>query len=130
MVGWLIVDQQHYFVRISFWIKRGVLSIILTTKTGAILGNMWHLKWGLINSVFLGNQLTPVRYDRDNFVQINELNIDPNLRNNFEKRPYGDAGFHTAGSLDPKHTPYDVLSAIVCEKEFTFQQYYYEPQML
>ena len=76
---------------------------------------MWHLKWGLINSllVYLGNQLTPVRYDRDNFIRVNEDNIDPNLRNNFVKRPYGDAGFHTNGSVDPKHTPYDVLSALV-----------------
>ena len=57
-----------------------------------------------------------VRHDRDNFIRVNEENIAPNMTNNFEKRPYGDAGFHTAGSVDPKHTPYDVLSVIVWEK--------------
>ena len=60
-------------------------------------------------------------HDRDDFIRVNEANIDPNLRNNFVKRPYGDAGFHTAGSVDPKHTPYDVLSVIVSEKELTFR---------
>ena len=68
------------------------------------------------SKVYLGNQLTPVRHDRDNFIRVNEENIAPEMKNNFEKRPYGDAGFHTAGSVDPKHTPYDVLSVIVCEK--------------
>ena len=63
-----------------------------------------------------------MRYDRDNFIRVNEDNIDPNLKKNFEKRPYGDAGFHTDGSVDPKHTPYDVLSVIVWEKEFTFHK--------
>ena len=73
------------------------------------------------SNIYLGNQLTPVRHDRDNFIQVNEENIDPNLKDNFVKRPYGDAAFHTAGSVDPKHTPYDVLSAIVWEKrEFIF----------
>ena len=72
------------------------------------------------SNIYLGNQLTPVRHDRDNFIHVNEDNIDPNLRNNFVKRPYGDAGDHTAGSVDPKHTPYDVLSVIVWEKELTF----------
>ena len=63
--------------------------------------------------VYLGNQLTPVRHDRDDFIRVNEENILPNMKNNFEKRTYGDAGFHTGGSVDPKHTPYDVLSVIV-----------------
>ena len=60
-------------------------------------------------------------HDRDDFIRVNEANIDPNLRNNFVKRPYGDAGLHTAGSVDPKHTPYDVLSVIGSEKELTFR---------
>ena len=64
----------------------------------------------------LGSQLTPVRHDRDKFIRLNEENILPQMKNNFEKRPYGDAGFHTAGSVDPKHTPYDVLSVIICVK--------------
>ena len=66
------------------------------------------------------NRLTPVRHDRDDFIHVNEENIEPNLVGNFEKRPYGDAGFHTDGSVDSEHTPYDVLSVIVCEKRFSF----------
>ena len=56
-----------------------------------------------------------MRHDRDNFIRVNKDNIVPELLNNFEKRPYGDAAFHTDGSVDPKHTPYDVLSVIVWE---------------
>ena len=54
-----------------------------------------------------------MRPDRDDFIRVNEDNILPNARNNFVKRPYGDAGFRTDGSVDTKHTPYDVLSVIV-----------------
>ena len=65
-----------------------------------------------------------MRHDRDNFIRVNEENILPEMKNNFEKRPYGDAGFHTAGSVDPEHTPYDVLSVIVWEKRvYIVQQY-------
>ena len=53
-----------------------------------------------------------MRHDRDNFIRVNKDNIVPEMLNNFEKRPYGDAAFHTDGSVDPKHTPYDVLSVI------------------
>ena len=52
-------------------------------------------------------------HDRDEFIRVNEENIELKLKNNFEKREYGDAGFQTAGSVDPKHTPYDVLSVII-----------------
>ena len=55
--------------------------------------------------------LTPVWPDRDDFIDVNWDQIDPEMRGNFEKRPYGDPGFHTEGSVDPMHTPYDVLSA-------------------
>ena len=65
----------------------------------------------------MGSQLTPVRHDRDDFIRVNEDNIAPKMKNNFEKREYGDAGFHTAGSVDPEHTPYDLLSVIVLWKE-------------
>ena len=51
--------------------------------------------------------------DRDDFITLNEDNIAPDLKRNFEKRPYGDAEFHTSGSVNPQHTPYDVLSVIV-----------------
>ena len=70
-------------------------------------GNFWQF---YIN---LGSQLTPVRHDRDEFIRVNEENIAAKLKNNFEKREYGDAGLHTVGSVDPKHTPYDVLSVII-----------------
>jgi len=30
----------------------------------------------------------------------------------FQKRPYGDADFHTSGSVNHQHTPYDVLSVL------------------
>ena len=56
--------------------------------------------------------LTPVRHDRDDFVLVNKENILPKVKDNFEKRPFGDDAFNTAGSVDPKHTPYDVLSVI------------------
>ena len=56
--------------------------------------------------------LTPVRHDRDDFVLVNKENILPKVKGNFEKRPFGDDVFNTAGSVDPKHTPYDVLSVI------------------
>ena len=73
----------------------------------------------------VGNRLTPVRHDRDDFIRVNEENIEPNLVGNFERRPYGDAGFHTGGSVDPEHTPYDVLSVIVCEKMFSFNSLFF-----
>ena len=57
--------------------------------------------------------LTPVRPDRDNFIQLKKENIAPEMRNNFNKRPYGDAEFHTTDSVDHGNTPYDVLSAIL-----------------
>ena len=69
----------------------------------------------------MGSQLTPVRHDRDDFIRVNEENILPKMKNNFVKRPYGDAGFHTAGSVDPEHTPYDLLSVIELSKEGAYQ---------
>ena len=53
-----------------------------------------------------------MRHDRDEFVRLNEENIAPKMKNNFKKRPFGDAEFHAAGSVDHGHTPYDVQSAI------------------
>ena len=67
----------------------------------------------MVFRINLGSQLTPVRHDRDEFIRVNEENIAAKMRNNFVKREYGDAGLHTAGSVDPKHTPYDVLSVII-----------------
>ena len=69
----------------------------------------------------MGSQLTPVRHDRDDFIRVKEDNIAPKMKNNFEKREYGDAGFHTAGSVDPEHTPYDLLSVKVCEKRMSIR---------
>ena len=55
-----------------------------------------------------------MRPDRDEFIRINEENINPLMRNNFAKRQHGDADFFTTGSVDSGHTPYDVLSAQKC----------------
>ena len=53
-----------------------------------------------------------MRPDRDDFIQINEDNIEEELKKNFVKRPYGDAEYGTAG-------PYDVISALkFLEKRF------------
>ena len=56
--------------------------------------------------------LTPVRPDRDTFIDVNKENIAPNKTKNFEKRPYGDAEAHQNGNVDHRRTPYDVSSAI------------------
>jgi len=34
------------------------------------------------------------------------------MASNFNKRPFGDASLHEAGSVDPRNTPYDVLSVL------------------
>ena len=54
--------------------------------------------------------LTSVQHDRDTFIRVNEENILNEMKTDFKKRPYGDAGIHTEGSVDPEHTPYDLLS--------------------
>ena len=56
--------------------------------------------------------LTPVRPDRDTFIDVNKENIAPAKMKNFEKRPYGDLEVHQNGSVDHRRTPYDVSSAI------------------
>ena len=62
---------------------------------------------------FRHSALTPVWPDRDDFITLNEDNMLPDQRNNFVKRPAGDADFHTAGSVNSQNTPYDVLSVIL-----------------
>ena len=57
--------------------------------------------------------LTPVWPDRDDHIIVNVENIMAGKEKNFYKRPLGDAAFHTPGSVNPQHTPYDVLSVIV-----------------
>ena len=37
--------------------------------------------------------LTPVWPDRDDFIHVNQENIEEKMKPNFEKRPYGDAEF-------------------------------------
>ena len=54
--------------------------------------------------------LTPVRPDRDTYIELNEENIAPQRLKNFKKRPYGDAEVHQTGSVDHRRTPDDVLS--------------------
>ena len=55
--------------------------------------------------------------DRDDFIEINEENIEPEMRSNFLKRPHGDADFGIKGSVNTEHSPYDVVSAQVLRKE-------------
>ena len=57
-------------------------------------------------------------HDRDKYIQLNEENIDPSKRNDFEKRIYGDPHFFAEGSVDTAHSPYDVSSAQSFEKRF------------
>ena len=57
------------------------------------------------------NKLTPVRHDRDEFISINEDNIDPKRKTDFDKRSFGVAGDHPVGGVDTHHTPYDFNSA-------------------
>ena len=65
---------------------------------------------------FLQNVLTPVWPDRDDYITVNEENMLPDKSKNFLKRPYGDADFFTAGSVNPHHTPYDYFSVKVRKK--------------
>ena len=58
----------------------------------------------------MSGMLTSVQHDRDTFIRVNEENILSAMKKDFKKRPYGDAGIHTEGSVDPEHTPYDILS--------------------
>ena len=60
---------------------------------------------------------TPVRPDRDDFIEVNFKNILPKLGNNFVKRPLGSARSHAEGSVNPKNTPYDARSVKQLWKE-------------
>ena len=57
--------------------------------------------------------LTPVWPDRDNFIWLTSENIAQTNKNDFKKRPFGNARSRTPGSVDTKDTPYDVRSATV-----------------
>ena len=72
----------------------------------------WRRPSSLPQITSKAHQLTPVRPDRDDFIRLNEENIDPEMKDNFAKRPYGDSQYHTEGSVNSRHTPYDILSAI------------------
>ena len=52
-----------------------------------------------------------MRHDRDEFISINEENIDPDRKTEFDKRSYGVAGDHPVGGVDTHHTSYDFNSA-------------------
>jgi len=58
---------------------------------------------------FVGEHTRP---DRDDFITLNVDNIRPGLEHHFAKRPYGDAEFHTSGSVNHQHTPYDFFSVL------------------
>merc|ERR1719397_890355 len=52
------------------------------------------------------------RPDRDKFVKFNKANVEPEKMKNFDIRAYGDASFNEPGNVDPRNTPYDVLSVL------------------
>ena len=52
------------------------------------------------------------RPDRDNFISIHEENIKIGAKKNFVKRKQGYSDFFEKGSVNPKNTPYDVLSLL------------------
>ena len=52
------------------------------------------------------------RPDRDNFISLNEENIQLGAEKNFVKRKQGYSDFFAKGSVNPKNTPYDVLSLL------------------
>ena len=54
--------------------------------------------------------LTLLRPDRDDFININEDNIEPDLKKNFVKRPFGTADYGVKGSVNTRNSPYDVKS--------------------
>ena len=58
----------------------------------------------------MSRMLTSVWHDRDTAIRVNEESILGGMKKDFKKRPYGDARVHTVGSVDPDHTPYDLLS--------------------
>jgi len=52
------------------------------------------------------------RPDRDSFISLNEENIQLGAEKNFVKRKQGFSDFFDKGSVNPKNTPYDVLSLL------------------
>ena len=54
--------------------------------------------------------LTLLRPDRDDFININEDNIEPDLKKNFVKRVFGTADYGVKGSVNTRNSPYDVNS--------------------
>ena len=101
----------------STQIKPNLLGLDLNVKYKKPYGcfasyQIWKKKAPAYKLPHILNLLTPVWPDRDDFIQINGDNIEEELRKNFVKRPYGDAEYGTKGSVDTKHSPYDVMSAI------------------
>ena len=47
--------------------------------------------------------LTLLRPDRDDFININEDNIEPDLKKNFGKRVFGTADYGVKGSVNKHH---------------------------
>ena len=60
--------------------------------------------------------LTLLRPDRDDFININEDNIEPGLKKNFVKRAFGTADYGVKGSVNTRNSPYDVNSEPKIEK--------------
>ena len=52
------------------------------------------------------------RPDRDDFISINEENIEKGSEGNFRKRVLGDSNFFEKDSVNSRNSPYDVLSLL------------------
>merc|ERR1719458_226381 len=52
------------------------------------------------------------RPDRDNFITLNEENIEEGSEGNFRKRVLGDRDFFEKDSVNTRNSPYDVLSLL------------------
>ena len=64
----------------------------------------------LILDFLIVSMLTLLRPDRDDFININEDNIEPGLKKNFVKRIFGTADYGVKGSVNTRNSPYDVKS--------------------
>lgn len=63
-------------------------------------------------AAFVGFVHKHTRPDRDNFISINEENIEEGREGNFRKRVLGYSDFFERDSVNTRNSPYDVLSLL------------------